>query len=254
MISTEQVYELSKRWQIDQVSIIREYVQLVFLSKIYSMRGSEDLFFKGGTAIRFLANSFRFSEDLDFTSLLSPSKLKKLLKDAVKASRGEIVNCAMDKLEIKRNSITTRLWHKADIVDQTLNVHLEISTREKPLTRVSSPIETLFPISPYPIVTHLSVEEIMAEKIRALVKRAKGRDIFDLWFLMSKEVPLKWEMVEKKMKFYKESMESGKLLKKIINMDEKKIFHDLNKFLPKNYRPLIKDLKSKTLSYLEKQL
>ncbi len=61
-------------------------------------------------------------------------------------------------------------------------------------------------------------------------------------------------MIEKKMRFYKEDMEPDKLLKKIKNMDEKKIFHGLNKFLPKNYRPLIKDLKSKTLSYLEKQL
>jgi len=33
--------------------------------------------------------------------------------------------------------------------------------------------------TPIPFVTHLSTEEILSEKIRAILKRAKARDLFD---------------------------------------------------------------------------
>lgn len=44
-----------------------------------------------------------------------------------------------------------------------------------------------YPISPYPLVVHLSKEELLAEKIRALFVRGKPRDLFDLWFLLTKK-------------------------------------------------------------------
>jgi predicted nucleotidyltransferase component of viral defense system len=38
-----------------------------FLSRLYSRRESENIFFKGGTALHLIFKAPRFSEDLDFT-------------------------------------------------------------------------------------------------------------------------------------------------------------------------------------------
>jgi len=54
------------------------------LSELFSSKASEKIYFKGGTAIRLLLKSGRFSEDLDFTSTLSASELDKTIKDTVK--------------------------------------------------------------------------------------------------------------------------------------------------------------------------
>ena len=61
MITKEQIQELAKKFSIDWYSIMREYLQIVFLASLYESKSSQDVYFKGGTAIRLLLNSFRFS-------------------------------------------------------------------------------------------------------------------------------------------------------------------------------------------------
>lgn len=72
MISRDQINELSKRWAIDEYTVIKEYLQVVFLSILYSSNESQKIYFKGGTAIRLLLKSGRFSEDLDLPPNLLP--------------------------------------------------------------------------------------------------------------------------------------------------------------------------------------
>jgi len=64
MITQNQLKSLSKTYQMDGFTIFREYLQLVFLSYLYRERKSNRIYFKGGTAIRLLFDSPRFSEDL----------------------------------------------------------------------------------------------------------------------------------------------------------------------------------------------
>ena len=75
MISREQINEFAKRLAIDEFTIMREYMQVVFLSVLYSIPGSAKIYFKGGTAIRLLLKSGRFSEDLDFTAACTAKEL-----------------------------------------------------------------------------------------------------------------------------------------------------------------------------------
>lgn len=67
MLAINQIKELSKSLKINETVVIREYVQLLFLKELYEEKYSENLFFKGGTAIRLILGGVRFSEDLDFT-------------------------------------------------------------------------------------------------------------------------------------------------------------------------------------------
>ena len=69
MISEKTIKELTQKYQTTEINIIREYCQHLFLSYFYQKRKSEQIYFKGGTALRIIYNSPRFSEDLDFTGI-----------------------------------------------------------------------------------------------------------------------------------------------------------------------------------------
>ena len=66
MISESQISELKQLWQTTELNVAREYVQNVLLYALYR-NADVKLAFKGGTALRILKRSPRFSEDLDFT-------------------------------------------------------------------------------------------------------------------------------------------------------------------------------------------
>ncbi|PIX73758.1 hypothetical protein COZ39_01980, partial [Candidatus Roizmanbacteria bacterium CG_4_10_14_3_um_filter_33_21] len=67
MITRDKLFELSRKYKINESTILREYIQLYFLSRFYSYKESKNIFFKGGTAIHLIYHSSRFSEDMDFT-------------------------------------------------------------------------------------------------------------------------------------------------------------------------------------------
>ncbi len=67
MLSLKNLNEFIKKLQTIPKNVVREYIQHLFLSCLYKIKGSEKLLFKGGTALRIIFGSPRFSEDLDFT-------------------------------------------------------------------------------------------------------------------------------------------------------------------------------------------
>ena len=80
MITKKQIEDLSKHFQIDEFTIMREYLQILFLTYLYGEKEADKIFFKGGTAIRLLFGSTRFSEDLDFSVLDTRASILKLVK------------------------------------------------------------------------------------------------------------------------------------------------------------------------------
>ena len=95
-------------------------------------------------------------------------------------------------------------------------------------------------------------EEILVEKIRAFLWRAKGRDVFDLWYLLDKGVLINKKLLEKKLKMADLEFDKDFFLKKIKNYPEKKIYLDLAKFLPSNYQKIIPQLKERLISISKK--
>ena len=251
MISKEQIKELSQKFSIDESSVIREYLQILFLSVLYDEKESLKIYFKGGTALRLLFNSFRFSEDLDFTSLKTKNEIKKILINVTMKMNLIVPNIELREVNASINSLTGFLRYKTDDLKYPLNINLEFSLRETPLTEKDIILETLFPVSPYPVVKCLSWEEILAEKIRALMCRAKGRDLFDIWYLLSKGIEIDWTMVNRKMAFYKKEIDSLDILNKIKKMDQKKLKIDLGKFLPLNQRKISENIQEMLLKKLK---
>ena len=133
-----------------------------------------------------------------------------------------------------------------------MTVRLDIYLREKPIHIDNNYIETTFPIVPYPLVVHLAAKEILAEKIRALIIRGKGRDLFDIWFLLSKKIEIDWNLVNLKMSFYNRKTDIKEIIDIVKEMQDQEIQKDLTKFLPLNHRSIIKEIRVWLMEKLEK--
>ncbi|HLD26539.1 MAG TPA: nucleotidyl transferase AbiEii/AbiGii toxin family protein [Patescibacteria group bacterium] len=257
MLNYDFILKKSNTSHIDRITIEREYWQLIFLQQLYVPKNSDSLFFKGGTAIRFLFNSFRFSEDLDFTSTLTKKETESLLSYTFNFFHKN----ASEQIEIKKepvfkkfeeNSLKYRFLFTPYQGSQKTSIRIDVSFREKPQAPKKSVLVPFdYPISPYPLVVHLGSGEILAEKIRALLVRSQPRDLFDIWFLLTQKIPIDEKIIEKKMTLYPDIKFNINTLNQHIQMyDEKKLKMDLNQFLPIQYRTFYKELKNKTLEML----
>lgn len=172
------------------LNLLREYIQACILQSLHASRGFESLSFVGGTALRFLYNLPRFSEDLDFSLESSrqyaPNEWLAKLRSDLEFQGYEV------SLSLNEKKIVHAAWVRiAGILYQTglsprreqnLSIKLEIDTRppagavleKRMLTR-----HILFGIR------HHDLSSLMAGKIRAMLTRPypKGRDWFDLlWY------------------------------------------------------------------------
>lgn len=251
MLDRETAQKLTQDLKIDLFTVYREHLQLLFLKYFYEQKETEKVYFKGGTALRFLFGSFRFSEDIDFTSLAGEEKLKKLIRQTLNKLEKEAGRTTFKEERTIANAFTGRIFQELESFDFPLTTRLDFSLREKPIYYDTSVIETTFPVGPYPQVSHLKIEEIMAEKIRAILTRTRGRDVFDLWFMFSKNIIIDWNLVNKKMAFYKKKAGLNKLIEAVHRVSQEEIKSDLTKFLPLNYRNLVEKIKELTLEKLK---
>lgn len=241
MISPTTIKNYAAAFQIDGFTVLREYLQIVFLNTFFQQAESKNIFFKGGTALRLVYGSPRFSEDLDFTSQLGKLQLQKTISKAIQKT-GETVPGVSSK-EIKSiRGFSNKIFLETDLAPMPLTIKLDFSGRETALDAKQTVISTKLPVQNFALVNVLSAEEILAEKIRTIFQRQKGRDVYDLWFLLNKQVPLKKELVNQKMRLINQKYDQEKLIKKLASFDKNSLKNDLNKFLPNDQRSIINSL------------
>lgn len=253
MINYDFVLDKAKKAKIDRITILREYWQFLFLQKLYLLKEAGQIYFKGGTAIRFIWKSFRFSEDLDFISTLTRKKSIEAIKDVFKTLKREAsAKVTLSKERVIEDSLRYRLVFEHQFLKYPLSCRIDFNRREEPLTRKEDVLVPFdYPISPYPLVIYLAGEEILAEKFRALLTREKARDIFDIWFLLSKGIEVNEEYLKEKMRPCPQKDYSfSKIIEKIKEIDKRDLKRDLNKFLPENYREFYEQLPKKTIEML----
>ena len=233
MISDSAISVLATKLQSTEANIRREYFQHQFLRYFYQLPDSDHVFFKGGTALRIVYSSPRFSEDLDFSSPLSPSKLETLIIDTLHHIRQE--NIDADISEAKRTSG----GYLAILNLNNTAIHLEISSRSdrtpngEPVTIVSDYC------SPYTLVI-LSRDQLVGEKLAALQTRGKARDFYDFYFLLRANItPAKDKQVLSQVK--------KALEKKDINFTK-----ELKVFLPHTQWPIINNFKVTLLAEISR--
>lgn len=182
-------------WQIE-----RDYLQHIFLLFLSRRMGNE-LAFKGGTALQKAFGLPRFSIDLDFTQ---QAELPQGLFLLIEKDLSDFGCKAAFSEERKKDSRLVKFALQGPLYEgtpRTLTVlRIEISLREhillEPDTKEIIPI---YPdVQPY-LIKMMKLEEILAEKVRAIFTRAKARDIFDLSFLLAKKIALKESLVNQKL-------------------------------------------------------
>ena len=199
-------------WQVE-----RDYLQHIILRAIYS-RVSNGLVFKGGTALQKLGIVDRFSIDLDFTSSLSDDELLRLmayvsgfLSDLgirneyhFNGTDGKDSKGADGSFEIEGLDFAANKSEKAKVT-----IRLQISKRETVLLgQKNESITPLYKDIPPYVATVMHMEEVAAEKVRAIMTRDKPRDIYDICILIKKGYNLHEFLVRKKLeKYAKFSME-----------------------------------------------
>lgn len=252
MMTKAQIETLSKYYRIDAFSIQREYLQLIFLSHLYQHKKSGEIYFKGGTALRLLYQSSRFSEDLDFTSEYDRKTIEKIVTDVEKSIQTELPELNISILYSGKNGVRYRIIYKTPDFKFPFVIRLDISAGKRFTPVETTPIISKFPIVNFPIVVHLSQKEIFAEKIRALLGRSKGRDLHDAWYLFEKGVILDQKLVGEKMKEIGKVYNKEMLLRKIKNFSDRQINQDLAQFLPLSQKKAIPMIKAKLSEYIEK--
>ncbi|MFO8050659.1 MAG: nucleotidyl transferase AbiEii/AbiGii toxin family protein [Thermoplasmatota archaeon] len=179
----------------------QDYIQSLFLREIY--RNDSDLVFKGGTFIKHAFGLDRFSEDLDFT-LFRKIDIRSLLNRASSSlerygSTGRIDNYREDDLKVN-----ARLRYAGPLYGGTErsmgSIMIEISKRNDIFREpVWTRLFFRYPETGVVNVLSLSREEVLAEKLRALSMRGKGRDLYDVWFLLRSKAKTDVDLFHKKM-------------------------------------------------------
>lgn len=245
MITREQTDALAKELHMDRFTIMREYLQLVFLSSLYQDRLATHIYFKGGTAIRLLLGSSRFSEDLDFSTTLTKAQIAPMIKRLKHALQKELPGLTIHPLYSGRTGIRYRLKYQPRDFKYPLTIRLDVAFVKKVAQATVSPLVTKFPIVLFPIVSHLSGAEILAEKICALMTRSKGRDLFDVWYLLEKGIPLDKKILQEKLPAGGTTFNQASVLKKVATYPPKRLRLDLAQFLPGPQKAIIDMLPQK---------
>lgn len=182
----------------------KDYLQHAFLASIYSVSSTEFVF-KGGTALQKTCGLDRFSEDLDFT-FNAEAPPAKFIDEAITALKPFTEALIASKKE-QPASFTYRVKMKGPLYDgaeRTMHsITLEINKREKILRkpRAIKVVPLYSDLRPY-VAYVMAIEEMLAEKIRAILTRNKARDVYDLWFLLRKNTKCDLGLINKKLEYY----------------------------------------------------
>lgn len=251
MITKGQLTLLTGKFKTNESTVLREYLQLIFLNTLYSFPDSHNIIFKGGTAIHLIFGASRFSEDLDFAVQMDLVNFEKFIFRVFSSLEPEGF-----KFKPRKTIAGKRYLMSNNIPGskQQLFINLDFSFREKVFEIQNSSITTPLPIVFTSRVCHMSQSEIYAEKIRAILNRQKGRDLYDLWYLCAKGTKIDLVMLQSKLDYYKQTYSKNNVLKKVSAFDKNQFIFDLRPFVTLGERDKMGNLFDYIQIYLKEKL
>lgn len=240
MLSRDNLEKFTKQQQTSVQNVVREYCQHLFLSFLYQNPGSEKLLFKGGTALRIILKSPRFSEDLDFTGVNTTHReIEEIFTDTL--ANIEKTGMAVHVTEATKTTGGYLGIATFEAYDMKTKVQIEVSLRRGKAFKKTRALITSDYIPAYTLV-HLSLDGIIRGKLEALRGRHKPRDFYDYFFLLSGNHPEA-----------KTQENLTKVLKRL-HQETANFQTELKKFLPASHamhlRNFKKTLEQKILAYL----
>lgn len=181
----------------EQLNRTREFLQIMTLKNLSDRNAFENIAFTGGTALRILYDTRRFSEDLDFSLVGAKSYDFKTL------TAGLVRHFELNNLEVECKPKVEKTAHSAFLkfpgilkelglgafAGQKLSIKLEVDTNPPKggiLTETTLNKTYIFSVK------HFDLPSMFATKLHACFfrKYTKGRDFYDLvWYLGRKVSP-----------------------------------------------------------------
>jgi len=177
MVTKAELVAVSKKEKIPLGTVEKDFILTFILKKIYESGFSDILVFKGGTALHKLYLHKRFSVDLDFTALkrINENDLRSVIEDREIKSKIKDINDIGNSTRITLGYVS--------VLEFANRIFLDLSKREQPvLPLVRKKIHSPF-FEDFEVLT-FQLEELLAEKLRAIMQRKKPRDYLDLFYLL----------------------------------------------------------------------
>jgi predicted nucleotidyltransferase component of viral defense system len=233
MLTRAQIQRLAQRNHIGMQVQERDYLQHLLLSLLYAR--SQALIFKGGTALRLVYQGNRYSEDLDFNGPDDVEALRHLWRDVV----ADLKDFGI--LAEVRNEWESEVGYSFDVSYQGPlydgrdrskgKVRVDVNRRPEPVeTRRELVTSEYDDVRPF-VVTVLTLEHLMAEKVRALLVRGKPRDLYDVWLLLSQGVSPDQALIKRKLALYEMAF-SAEALEEALTRVQADWERDLRPLLP----------------------
>lgn len=201
MISKDELAVIKEKRKTNLYYAEKEYLQYIFLNAI--SKYPDSFVFKGGTCLRICYGLERASEDLDFSTNTHIKKIEAIIQEIIK--NYNLRNIFLEsniKKEFKGNvrfEIRFRgpLYSGSPASTNTLKVDFNKNKVYIPAAKV---IQQLFSDVPLFTIRVLDEKELLAEKLRALIRRKEPRDAYDVWVLINKKVELDKKLLNAKLK------------------------------------------------------
>lgn len=198
MISHEEIKNLVVEWNIREDVIEKDYVIGWLLWGIGQDKDLKDKWvFKGGTSLKkCYLETYRFSEDLDFTILpdgpLKPQDVQPILgRILARVYEESGIDFSLKPILLKQKDFPLytegRVYYQGPRrAPNPARVKLDLNASEKVVTMPVTRKITHFYSDKLPEPANVlcySLEEVFAEKIRAMGERGFPRDLYDIIFL-----------------------------------------------------------------------
>jgi len=183
----------------DNKNRIREYIQKYLLYILYKQKLYKNIVFCGGTALRILYDTKRFSEDMDFS--LSQNSRDYSFRDLLEVIKKELVLAGYENIVIKfkdKNTVNAAFFKFPSLLyeyelsghkDENLTIKLDVDTN--PPSGGTEKLSLYQSVYMFYIL-HYDLPSLFAGKMHALLcrKYTKGRDWYDLlWYLSNNKKP-----------------------------------------------------------------
>src|SRR3989338_4828547 len=177
-------------------NILKEYIQCKILEIIFDSKIASNLSFIGGTALRIIYNTNRFSEDIDFDNFNLSEKdffeVSELVKNRLQLEGFNVEIQTLSRHNtchyyirfpglLYQNKLSTHVTEKILIKVDTQSQGFSYVPEKKILKKFD--VLTQINVAPIDILLSMKINAILARK------RTQGRDFYDVAFICEQTKP-----------------------------------------------------------------
>ncbi len=223
--------------RIHRSFILREYLQYKILEILFDGPFASKFCFLGGTCLRLVHNNTRFSEDLDFDNFQISIPIFSEVSENIKNGL-EKEGYQVEMKQIIKGAYHCYIRFPGLLFDQGLSGYRE----EKILIQLDTEPQYFdfkpdtFVLNKFDVTTRIfttPLDLLLAQKFTALClrKKSKGRDFFDIVFLLSKSVKPNYAYLKMKLDVSNASQLLEKVKNLCANIDLEEMVMDVRSFL-----------------------